>query len=395
MNIGIDARFILRPMRGMPLYVMRLCQWLPRVTDKHNFFYFINESFEHNAPKQEYVARMSELAKLPNVKIINHNDDAEILWEQIYLPRMLKRHKIDILHMPANRISFTTRIPIVVTLHDIIDRPSLSFRDIKSSCSLLKPRQTQFFLRQNMYKRLQYEFGFKRAHKIITVSNYSASDIVNGLNISGEKIVVIYHGSDIDFLNKPPIPFSKRQHMLVLGGNVYHKNLEGAINSWLLVPENIKERFPLKIVGFLKNARPQILALLSDDKVKKYVTVSGWISDAELINNFQTAAAFMLLSYSEGFGFPLLHAMEAGTPIVASNVASIPEVLGNVGLKCAPDDHIQISRNITALLTNNELWEEQVSLGQERVSTFSWHSSALKHLDVYEDVFGQKGIGNK
>ena len=387
MNIGIDARFILRPMRGMPLYVMRLCQLLPSVTDKHKFFYFINESFEHNSPRQEYLTRISELTKLPNVNIINHNDDAEILWEQFHLPNMLKQYKIDVLHMPANRISFNSKTPIVITLHDITEISYLNILNtIKSSCSSLKLRQSQYMIRNKIYTWLQYKFGFKRAKKIITVSNYSASDIVKNLNISADKVVVIHHGSEKEFSNKPPIPFLKRKHVLLLGGDSAHKNLEGALKSWLLVPQNLKEQFPLKIVGFSKNANPLIFSLLSNDKYKKYIKISGWIDEGELIKDFQTAAAFMYVSYSEGFGFPILHAMEAGTPIVASNVTSIPEILNDVGLKCSPNDYVQISNNIVALLTNRSLWEKQVLLGQERAVQFSWHHSVLKHLNIYEQV---------
>ena len=385
MNIGIDARFILRQMRGMPLYVTRLCQLLPCVTNEHQFFYFINESFQHNAQKQEYLPRISELAELPNVNIINHNDDAEILWEQFHLPRMLKQHKIDVLHMPGNRISFTPKIPIVVTLHDVTERiASRIFQNVKLSFSMSTLRQSQYHLRTNMYKYLQYEFGFKRAQKIITVSNYSASDIVKILNIPAGKIAAIHHGSEKAFYNKHPVPFSERRHVLIFGGSDRHKNLEGALESWLLVPEHLKERFPLKIIGFSKNANQRIHALLSDEKVKKYITISGWIDEDELIKNFQNAAVFMYLSYFEGFGFPLLHSMEAGTPVVASNCTSIPEVLGDVGLKCSPDDHAQIARNVTELLTNRELWEKHVLSGQERVEEFSWHDSVLKHLHVYE-----------
>ncbi|MCL1982817.1 MAG: glycosyltransferase family 4 protein [Clostridiales bacterium] len=392
MNIGIDARFILRPMRGMPLYVMRLCQLLPSVTEKHNFFYFINESFEHNSPRQEYLSRISELSKFKNVNIINCNDDAEILWEQFHLPRILKHYKINLLHMPGSRFSFTTTIPIVVTLHDLNEKSRLNFKSIKSSCSSLKPRQAQYFLRNQIYVWMQYKFGFKRAQKIITVSNYSASDIVKELNIDTNKVVAIHHGSETAFSNKPPIHFSKRRHVLVLGGEAYHKNLAGAIKSWSLIPKNLKERFPLKIVGLSKKTNPEILEMISDDEVKQYIKISGWITEDELVKYFQTAAVFLYLSYFEGFGFPLLHAMESGTPIVSSNVTSIPEVLNGVGLQCGPDDHAQIARNITQLLTNEELWEKQVASGQERVAKFSWQRSVLEHLDVYESIFNDQQL---
>jgi len=391
MNIGIDARFILRPMRGMPLYVMRLCQLLPTITDKHKFFYFINESFEHNGPRQEYLARISELSNLANVNIINCNDDAAILWEQFHLPRLLEQYKIDILHMPTNRISFISKIPIVVTLHDITELSYLNiFNTIKSSCSSSNLRQSQYVLRNKIYTWLQYKFGFKRAKKIITVSNYSASDIVRNLNISADKVVTIYHGSEKAFSNKPPIPFSKRRHVLVLGGDVYHKNLEGAIKSWSLIPQNLKERFPLKIVGISKKPDPKIIEMVSDDEIKQYIKISGWITEDELIKDFQTSAAFLYLSYFEGFGFPLLHAMESGTPIVASNVTSIPEVLNGVGLQCGPNDHAQIARNIIQLLTNEELWKKQVTSGQEHIAKFSWQRSIVEHLHVYESIFNDQ-----
>jgi len=392
-RIGIDARFILRPLRGIPLYVTRLCQHLPALNPSYLFYLFINRGFEHNDLSANYQARLESLEKHNNIRIINMDDDAEIRWEQIYLPRLVKKYKIDLLHMPANRIYFKSNIPIVVTIHDIMEYFFLSKRYSLKIWSKQKPRNLKmllYLMRVKFYIQIIYSLGFKKAKKIITVSRHSANDIINVLGIIPKKVEAIYHGVDNEFLVNKVEEFKNRKYVLMLGGDSYQKNPEGAIAAWAKVSQKIKDKYFLKIIGFCGNEKSPLLEALRRHNLLDKVVIKGWLTQKELIENFRKAALFLYLSRYEGFGFPILQAMACGTPVISTNKASLPEVLGDVGFQFDPDNYQEIATAIEKVLTNNQLWDSQFTAGFERARAFTWQLSAQKHMHVYEDVLKDK-----
>lgn len=390
-KIGIDARLILRPMRGMPLYVTRLCQLLPSLGTSYQFYLFINKGYEHNDSPENYLPRLDNiLAEHDNVSIINCDDDAEIRWEQIYLPRLVKQHKIDLLHTPGNRICFLPRVPTVVTLHDVMElfqfkqlyfKPNLS--------SLFNLRMALYNARVGAYVWAQYRYALKRADHIITVSDYSAQDIKKYLHVPEDRITAIHHGLDKEFMIASECDlkvFNDRTHVLMLGGDSWQKNPEGALAAWAKVPAHIRQQFPLRIVGFCGTDQSPLIQALRKNGLEHEVEVKGWVSQVELIEQIRSAALFLYLSRYEGFGFPALHAMASGTPVIGANAASIPEVLGKAGLTFQPDDSEAIAKGIEKLLNDRECWQLQADRGLERAQSFTWERSVQAHLDVYSKV---------
>jgi len=392
-RIGIDARFILLPLRGMPLYVTRLCQLLPALNRDYQFYLFINNGYEHNDKPENYKPRIDEIkANNPNVHFVNYDDDAEVKWEQVYLPRLLKKNKIDLLHMPGNRICFFPGVPTVVTVHDVIEFKRFNrayLRDLiakESSFSMIS-----YFARMSAYVWGSYKFGFGRAAQVITVSEYSARDIVENLKISPSRVTAIHHGLDDEFVfdgseADSNIERSSRNYVLMLGGDSPHKNPEGTIAAWAKVPEEIRRKYPLRVIGFCGNDQSPLLRALRMYGLENEVEIKGWVTQQELIDHLRSAALFIYLSRYEGFGFPPLHAMASGTPVIASNCTSIPEVLGDVGFMYDPDDHDGVASGIVNILNNQALWQLQSVAGIVRSKEFSWEESAINHLKVYESV---------
>lgn len=399
-TIGIDARFMLRPLRGIPLYVARLCQFLPEVGKNHMFIYFINKGFEHNDCPDNYQSRLEDIQKRhDNVCIINCDHDAEIFWEQCYLPRLITKHRIDLLHTPGNRICFFPGVPTVVTIHDVIEY-LLLFKRYAANLSKFKANMRMHFYHSRMaaYVWSTYKIALRRAARVITVSHYSASDIVKHLNISPALVTAIHHGLDDDYLLTAGSdtsvggsiinPLDSRRYVLMLGGDSYQKNPEGAIAAWSKVPDYIRAKYRLKIAGFCGDDSSALIQALRRHRLEGSVDVHGWVTQAELIGFLRSAALFLYLSRYEGFGFPPLHAMACGTPVISSNCSSIPEVLGDVGLTFNPDDHEEIARGITKILTDEVAWNEQAESGTKRAQRFDWNKSAEAHIGVYEEVFG-------
>lgn len=392
-KIGIDARFMLRPLRGIPLYVTRLCQYLPDLNPDYLFYLFVNKGYEHNDSPTNYQQRITELLERhPNVRIVNYDDDAEIKWEQVYLPRLLKENKIDLLHMPGNRICFFSGVPTVVTIHDVIEFIELNgkyLRNLLAGETCI--RMFGYKARLSAYVWANYKFGFSKAAQVVTVSEYSATDIVETLNLSPTKVSAIHHGLDSEFVigggyASGYVDVSSRNFVLMLGGDSPHKNPEGAISAWAKVPEEIRRKYPLRIIGFCGNDQSPLLRALWHYGLQNEVEIHGWVTQNELIDNLRSAALFVYLSRHEGFGFPPLHAMASGTPVIASNCTSIPEVLGDVGFMYDPDDSDGIAGGIEKVLSDHALWQQQSGAGLTRATSFSWRESAIQHLKVYDKV---------
>ena len=390
-KIGIDARFLLRPLRGMPLYVLRLCQNLPALARNYQFIYFINKGFEHNDTPENYLPRIKEIeTQHPNVTFVNFDDDAEIKWEQIILPRLLKEYKVDLLHMPGNRICFFPGVPIVVTLHDVMEYKFLLNQKYPLSWHKNGSiRMLLHHLRKRLYASVTYKWGFARAEKIISVSNYSANDIVKTLKIDSNKISTIHHGVDSDYLIDFSLPLDERQFTLMLGGDSFQKNPEAAIACWAEVPPEIRQKYPLKIIGFCGSDSSPIMQAVKKYNLENLVQINGWVSQEEMVEAFKKAAVFLFPSRYEGFGFPLIQAMACGTPVISTNRSSIPEVLGPVGFQFDPDDHAGMAAGIGRVLSDPALWAEQSASGAQRAGSFTWENSAQAHLDVYSRILGQ------
>jgi glycosyltransferase involved in cell wall biosynthesis len=387
-KIGLDARFILRPMRGIPLYVTRLCEYLPAHNRNYLFYLFINKGYEHNDTPDNYIPRLAELSnRHDNLRIVNHNDDAEIMWEQYHLPRLVNEHKIDILHLPANRNCPFTAVPTVATVHDTMEYTYLI--DEKYPITWNKNKSLKMFsynLRRRAYIIALYKYGIKNASRIITVSNHSAKDLKQHLHIPFNRMRVIYHGVDTEYLNTPSLPLHKRSYTLMLGGDSYQKNPVMAITAWAKVNPDIRRKYPLKIVGFCGSDSSPLLSTLRNLGLDNEVEIRGWVSQEEMFEYFRNSALFLFPSRYEGFGFPLLQAMAIGTPIVSTNRSSIPEVLGSVGLQYDPDGHDEMAAGIERLLSDPHFWQVQSENGMFRAQMFSWNKSVAAHLEVYREL---------
>lgn len=383
-TIAIDARFMLRPLRGIPLYVLRLCENLPRLNRNYQFVYFINKCFEHNDSPDNYLPRVEAIEKdNPNVVFVNHDDEAEIKWEQVCLPRLIKQRNVDLLHMPGNRICFFPGVPTVVTVHDVMEYLYLWEEFKKNLSKARNVKKFFYYTRIYAYVLAVYKIGFRKANKIITVSRYSAEDISLKLRIKRDKVTAIHHGLDADYFCENPTSLKERNCILMLGGDSVQKNPELAIRAWAQIDPAYRNQYPLKIVGFCGDTTSPLLTAIKENSLEDQVEIQSWISQEEMVQCFQNAAIFLFPSRYEGFGFPLIQAMACGTPVISTNTSSIPEVLADVGFQFDPDDDAGMAAGIKRLLSDTFEWQKQSDSGYERSIRFRWDASAQMHLNVY------------
>lgn len=386
-RIGIDARALQRVPRGIPLYLRRLCEHLPAVMPDARFILFVNHSFPHNLPRAEYAPVLDSLISTGRFEVVNGDHTVEEYWEQWILRGLVASSRPDVLFMPANRVPLFVTVPVVAAVHDVMERKFL--KDVIKMPDDVGVRMRLYQWRQRGYIRLMYSAGVRRAAHIVTPTEQSKRDLVDYLGLPPERVTAIHHGRDEAFAPARPVPRAARRYTLMLGGDSFQKNADGAIHAWARVSPTIRRQYPLRVVGFAGTADSILLRTIRSHNLQHEVTVERWLSDDALVARFQGAAVFLFLSLYEGFGFPILHAMTAGTPVVYSNASSLPEVAGAAGIPCSPTNPPQIAVALERVLTDEAEWDRCQSGGFEQARRFDWTLSAVEHARVFRE-FGSR-----
>lgn len=225
----------------------------------------------------------------------------------------------------------------------------------------------------------------KLADGIISISHSTKKDIVEILNIPEEKIKVIHLGNSLneDSETVPIFPF---RYFLYVAKREGYKNFK----MFVKVFSKIKKNYPdIKIVcsggGSFTAEELDFFKSLSVQDDIKYI----YANDKTLANLYKYAEAFIYPSKYEGFGVSLLEAMKMQCPIIASNLSSIPEILGDAGLYINPDEPEDLEKKIEMLLNDKELRQSLVEKGNIQKEKFSWDKCAGETMEYYEEILGK------
>jgi len=330
----------------------------------------------------------SRVAQLFNVPLISWRG-IKSLWVDFQFIRKLNRCQ-GILHLPNHhlgRYAHFLKVPFIVTVHDLI-----RYFDLKGDGTFIhRPN-----FRDRLYLKWDY-LGIRKAAKIIAVSHHTKKDLITHLNIPEEKISVIYEGIDHSIF-KPvsgqrPI---EEPYILYVGSEHPRKNLKTLL--FALAKLKKQKRFKnLKLIkvgkagGGEANFRGQTQEIIHDLGLASDVIFTGFVEIEQLPFYYSYAECFVIPSLYEGFGFPPLEAMACGCPVVTSNATSLPEVVGDAGLKVEPLDTNALAEAISSILTDDALRKELVAKGLQQASHFSWFKTAQETLKLYRDIEGEMG----
>jgi len=225
--------------------------------------------------------------------------------------------------------------------------------------------------------------------RVIAISEAARDDIATTLRLDVEKFDVTPLGIDSPpTVGAPPDPHVVRDRhglgpepiVLCVAAKRAHKNLHGLIRAIALLDES-----PLQLVlpGSANDYEHELRALALALGVEHRVRFPGWVSDADLEDLYRTAACFVLPSFQEGFGLPVLEAMARGVPVACSNTSSLPEVVGDAALLFDPREESQIAAQIGRLLSDGELAGTLVERGYRRCELFTWKRTAELTLESY------------
>ena len=372
MRVALDARLALTNSRGHGRYILGLCKGLLEIDARNEYILYVD------APDAGRV-----FSKMVNAHLRILRPSVYPLWEQYLLPRQLIRDRVDLVHFSNHTAPLYCPVPSVVTIHDTIYLDGTPWR---------QPLRQQL---GRVYKRLTAPRSARYSRKVIAVSEFCRSELVNRLAIPEEKIVVTYEGIDPAFRPMPPEEALERvrrfgldngSYLLCLGGFDPRKNTGAIIEAYKSLLGMVRIELKLVIAGLnqgdLVKIAPHAIPLVSAGSVIPL----GFVTDEELVALYNLASVFLYVSRAEGFGIPVLEAMACGTPVVASNTTSIPEVAGEAALLVDPDSVEQIAQAAYALLTELALRTRCISAGKKRVERFSWLEVARRTLQIYERV---------
>jgi glycosyltransferase involved in cell wall biosynthesis len=317
-----------------------------------------------------------------NVHIIVIGESFYPVWEQITLPKAVKKYNLDILHCTSNTAPIFCDIPLVLTLHDII---------------FLEPRdKNNKSIYQNMgllYRRKVVPKILERCKRIITVSNFEKQNIINKLNIPEKRMAMIYNGynewfkpfRDVADIYKSYI--EKPGYFFFLGNTDPKKNTERTLIAYSKYLEKSTIKRKLLMADLDKAYLDGIIERNHIENIREKIVMPGYIVNSDLPYIYNSAFAFLYTSLRESFGIPLLEAMACGTPVITSNTSSMPEIAGNDAILINPEKPEEITERMLRLETDEEYYNAQKEIGLKRAELFSWRKTAEQLLKLYETVY--------
>jgi glycosyltransferase involved in cell wall biosynthesis len=306
----------------------------------------------------------------------------------------------DVFHIPLNAVPLLMPKPYIVTIHDM---STLLFANQSGYRSNLR----RFYLRR----------GLLRADRVMTVSSATRRDVESVLGIPGSRIRVVYNAPDPVFCASadsqtlspdgreyPHSPENQRildryrihyPFLLYVGRTNPQKNIPRLVEAFAVLRGEIQYHpeyrdLRLIIIGDEIARHPALRHAVIQSRVEAAVRFLGFVPIETLRAFYQLAAAFVFPSLYEGFGLPPLEAMACGTPVVCSNVSSLPEVVGDAAVTVNPENVFDIARGLREVLLSVDLRRQLVARGFEQVRKFSWERTASEVLQAYQEIASNK-----
>ncbi|MFT7516945.1 MAG: glycosyltransferase involved in cell wall biosynthesis [Myxococcota bacterium] len=336
-----------------------------------------------NFTRSKHKPKMLETCRISGIDQYSLTQIPPQILRNLHIPTEWVAGKHDVLHGPFDLMAHTRNAARVVTIHDLafIRAPEGLPREWIADRKRLVPPSA------------------KRAHRVITVSEFSKRDIVEHFQIDPEHVQAIYHGITPG-LEPTKNPQADRQRIaeryavkekfiLYLGTLQPNKNIEGLCAAFQIMKQ---QGYPGKLIlagaqGWLFDEMWQRIVSRQHDTD---VVLPGFVDREDIPRLYSTCDAFALVSFLEGFGIPVIEAMACGAPVVAADACSLTEVTGDAGLLVNPNDEQQIADALLSLVNDPVLRSEMIARGLKHAAKFTWQRTAEQHLQAYNTALEQR-----
>ncbi len=367
-KIAIDSIALLSSITGIGRYAYEISKRIEKSDEFDTRFYYgffskklisKNSSYKHiksSFLKNSLLKKAAKKALTLYTKNF-YKKEFDLYWQPNYIPSPTVKSK-----------------RCIVSVHDFsfILNPSWH------------PKERIDYFEKNFFKNI------KRADRIITGSNYTKEEIKKYISFDEDKIEVIYHGVNHslyreyekslleDFKKEKNLP---ERFFLFVGSVEPRKNLSYLLRVYLDLPSYIKKDYKLVIAGFKGWENEKIKELLK--KERENIFYMGYLDDLHLAFLYNLAFCFIYPSLYEGFGIPPLEAMACKTPVIVSNISSMPEVCKDAVLYIDPKNEDNLRKELLKVIEDEKIREALIEKGYNRSKEFTWENSFRKHLEVF------------
>ena len=378
LKIAVNTRLLLKDkLEGIGWFTAESLSRITKQHPEHEFIFLFDRPFDASFI---FSSNITPLVIPPAAR----HPFLYYIWYEYMLPGALQKSGADLFLSPDGLLSLSTNVPSVVVIHD------LNFEHY--------PQDLRWLL--SKYYRYYLPRFAAHAARIATVSEFSRNDICSLYNISEEKIDVVYNGAGEQF-----IPLSKPEQALVKaqfsGGNDYflyvgalhpRKNLTNLFKAFDHFKESDNNGMKLLVVGARYWWTDSIKNTYENLRYREDVLFTGRLSSADLRKVMASAFALTYVSYFEGFGIPLVEAFYCDTPVITSNITSMPEVAGDAAILVDPFNHLSISDAMLKLVKDPALRNQLIEKGRLRRTSFSWQKTSEKLWATCEKVIEMRGL---
>lgn len=368
MRLGFDARLINES--GIGRYIRNLLDNLSKIDQKNEYFILLKKK---DIDKFNFGGNFQKI-------------EADFGWysvsEQINLPKILSDLNLDLVHFPHFNVPVFYKSKFVVTIHDLIHQHFIMKR-----ATTLDP--LTYKIKQIGYNEV-FRNAVKKSQKILVPSGFVKNQLLNEWKVDKEKIIVTYEGVDekiltikkrqskslqLKILEKIGV---KKPYLFYVGNAHPHKNIEGLIQAFRKIKEDNKE-LNLVLVGGDHYFWKTIKQGFKDPGI----LYPGFVTDESLVTLFSHAEMFVMPSFEEGFGIPVLESFALSCPVVCSDIGALKEVGADACLYFNPRSIDDIAEKINEVLTDEKLKRRLIKAGEKRLKMFSWKKLAEETLKTY------------
>jgi len=371
MIIGIDARaaYWYRG-TGIGTYVYQLIHKQCQLDRKNNYYVLVPKDSDYSF----IWGQNFHETPVGNVR-------KDRFWEELEIKEVLLDRKVDLYHIPQNGIGMPREkvCPFVVTLHDVIP--------------ITMPETVGPYYRQKFLDSIPEILD--KSDAFLTVSEFSKSDICRELGIPEDKVFVsklaaedIYSPVDKQ-LAKAYIREKygiENDFFLYVGGFNPRKNIKSLLLAYAYMKDKLKKDYKVVILGKQGRSYDDLVTLSHLLKISNDCIFTGFIPVDDMPLFYNAASVFVYPSLYEGFGLPVVESMACGTPVITSNVTSLPEVVGDGAITVSPDDYEAIGDNMLRLVEDEKLYADMRKKALERAALYSWDKTVKDTIEVYESV---------